>query len=79
VPDLTFAFYVFGKRTGAIAYNLAHSYAGPLLLGALGFTLVPGALPYAFIWAAHIALDRTLGYGLKYRTGFADTHLSNSV
>ena len=32
-----------------------------------------GAL--ALILLAHIAADRALGYGLKYATGFKDTHL----
>jgi hypothetical protein len=27
------------------------------------------------IWLAHIGGDRALGYGLKYPTGFEDTHL----
>jgi hypothetical protein len=27
------------------------------------------------IWIAHIGLDRAIGYGLKYPTGFRDTHL----
>jgi hypothetical protein len=27
------------------------------------------------IWVAHIGFDRLLGYGLKYETGFKDTHL----
>jgi hypothetical protein len=29
----------------------------------------------ALIWIAHIGIDRALGYGLKYATGFGDTHL----
>jgi hypothetical protein len=29
----------------------------------------------ALIWAAHIGVDRLLGYGLKYPTAFRDTHL----
>jgi hypothetical protein len=29
----------------------------------------------ALIWLAHIGLDRALGYGLKYGSGFRDTHL----
>ena len=29
----------------------------------------------ACLWAAHIGFDRGLGYGLKYPSGFADTHL----
>jgi hypothetical protein len=30
----------------------------------------------ALIWAAHIAIDRVLGFGLKYPTAFKDTHLN---
>ena len=29
----------------------------------------------ALIWGAHIGIDRLFGYGLKYPTGFKDTHL----
>jgi hypothetical protein len=29
----------------------------------------------AALWALHIGVDRALGYGLKYPTAFADTHL----
>lgn len=27
------------------------------------------------MWAAHIGMDRMLGYGLKYPEKFQDTHL----
>jgi hypothetical protein len=27
------------------------------------------------IWLAHIGIDRALGYGLKYSSGFPFTHL----
>lgn len=30
----------------------------------------------AAVWTAHIGADRLVGYGLKYPTGFGDTHLS---
>jgi len=33
----------------------------------------PALLSVAFIWLAHIGIDRALGYGLKYSTGFAFT------
>ena len=33
------------------------------------------ATQIALIWLAHIGVDRLLGYGLKYPTGFKDTHL----
>jgi len=32
-------------------------------------------LSIAMIWLAHIGIDRALGYGLKYSTGFNFTHL----
>ncbi len=33
------------------------------------------ALFFPLIWLAHIGFDRMLGYGLKYPSGFKDTHL----
>jgi hypothetical protein len=76
VPDLSFIAFLFGPRTGAFAYNAMHSTIGPLLLGAAAFALhQPLALSIALIWIAHVGFDRALGYGLKYASGFADTHL----
>jgi hypothetical protein len=75
-PDLAMLAYLIGPRAGALAYNLAHTFALALPLALVGFFLgsaVASAL--ALIWIAHIGLDRTLGYGLKYRSGFGDTHL----
>ena len=39
------------------------------------FAGVPIAAAGGLIWTAHIGFDRALGYGLKYPTGFGDTHL----
>jgi hypothetical protein len=73
-PDLSFLAYALGPRIGAAIYNIAHSYILPLILGCcLWFAGHSLAIP--LIWIAHIALDRALGYGLKYPTRFADTHL----
>ena len=33
------------------------------------------ALKLALIWLTHIGVDRAVGYGLKYPSGFKDTHL----
>ena len=75
-PDLSMVGYVAGPRVGAIAYDAAHTYAGPVALGTVGvFAGGDVAVQVALIWIAHIGVDRALGYGLKYRTGFADTHL----
>lgn len=76
LPDLSFAGYLAGPKVGAIVYNAAHSWVGVVLLAALGWmTGWTLAQPLALIWAAHIAIDRALGYGLKHRTDFKDTHL----
>jgi len=75
-PDLSMLGYLGGPRTGALTYDVAHTYVGPIALGLVG---VLGdldlATQLALIWLAHIGLDRLLGYGLKYPTGFKDTHL----
>lgn len=76
LPDLSFLAYLAGPRAGAAAYNAAHSYAGPLGLLALGVLgAMPGLLAIALVWCAHIGFDRALGYGLKYASGFRQTHL----
>jgi hypothetical protein len=74
VPDASMVGYLAGARVGAVVYNAAHSYAGPLLLAA-GLLLTGRALALPLIWLAHIGADRLVGYGLKYPTSFADTHL----
>jgi hypothetical protein len=75
-PDLSFVGYLAGPRVGAVAYNAVHVAVGPAVLAVAGLV---GEWPFcvaaAVVWAAHIALDRALGYGLKYPTGFGDTHL----
>lgn len=76
LPDASFAGYLFGPRIGALAYNIAHSTIGPLMLAALALAYPsPDSLPIAFIWLAHVGFDRALGYGLKKASGFHDTHL----
>ena len=75
-PDLSALGYLAGPRVGALTYDLAHTYAWPVALGVGG--VVGGsetAVQLALIWATHIGVDRLVGYGLKYPTGFKDTHL----
>jgi hypothetical protein len=76
VPDLSFAAYLAGPRFGTVIYNAAHSYLAPMALMVTGFAASePLILSIAMIWLAHIGIDRALGYGLKYSTGFGFTHL----
>jgi hypothetical protein len=78
-PDLAMLGYFAGPRVGAVIYNLAHSLALALALAGAGyFAGVPLAAAAGLIWIAHIGFDRALGYGLKYPTGFDDTHLGRT-
>jgi hypothetical protein len=75
-PDLFMLGYLLNVRVGAAAYNLAHALTVPLTLllaSYLQHWYIPTAI--ALIWTAHIAVDRLLGYGLKYPTFFKDTHI----
>lgn len=53
-----------------------HTYVPPVVL-AVGGVLADADVPVqvGLIWITHIGVDRTVGYGLKYPTGFKDTHL----
>ena len=76
VPDLFMLGFLVNKGVGAAIYNLAHWLVWPLTLIAVGYgegrmKLVAVGL----IWVSHITLDRMLGYGMKYPTGFKETHV----
>lgn len=76
-PDLSMVGYLAGPRLGSLSYNLIHTYTLPLALGSLGFWAdIRMALLIALIWAGHIGADRLVGYGLKFESGFKNTHLS---
>lgn len=75
-PDISMLGYLRGNHVGAIGYNVAHNWAtGALVLG-LGLAVSIPLLTFAgLILIGHVGMDRTFGYGLKYPTGFQDTHL----
>ena len=75
-PDLSMLGYLGGTTFGSATYNLAHTYALPVVLAAIGVVAdAELATEIGLIWLAHIGVDRALGYGLKYPTSFKDTHL----
>ena len=77
-PDVAFFGYLFGPHAGAAIYNVLHAMVGPLLLA--GWGMATGshfALEVSLIWMAHIGFDRAIGAGLKYATGFGDTHINH--
>jgi len=76
-PDLSALGYLINNRWGAISYNLAHLMALPIVLLIIGAAASNELLlSIALIWLAHIGMDRAVGYGLKYPSGFRDNHLS---
>ena len=76
VPDLSMLGYLAGPRVGAACYNLVHHKLLALLLGGAGWVLgQPALLLAGTVLLFHISLDRLLGYGLKYSSGFQDSHL----
>ena len=79
VPDLSMMGYLAGPFWGARIYNSIHAYAVPGSLAVCALLLHNGTLiALALIWANHIAVDRLLGFGLKYPAGFAWTHLGRT-
>lgn len=79
VPDIFMPGYLAGPRIGAMVYNLGHATIAPAALAACGLGIGhPLAVEIALIWVAHIGFDRLLGFGLKYPTAFAHTHLSRA-
>lgn len=75
-PDLAMTAYAAGPRVGAAAYDVVHTYALPVGIGAAGVVADSEAgVAVSLIWLTHIGVDRAIGYGLKYPSGFKDTHL----
>lgn len=76
IPDLSMLGYLKDSRVKALSYNLGHTHPLPAVL--VTFGVLAGSLLYVslgLIWFAHIGFDRMIGFGLKYPTGFRDTHL----
>jgi hypothetical protein len=75
-PDIGMLGYLFGNRAGAIVYNLFHHKGIAISVYLLGIYLsLPLCQLAGVILFAHSALDRVLGYGLKYDKVFKYSHL----
>ncbi len=72
-PDACMLGPLHGSRVGALADSGGHPYLLPAAVGGAGHS--PPALAVGAPWFAHVGIDRLAGYGLKYDTDFADTHL----
>ena len=75
-PDLGMIGYVINTKMGAFTYNLTHHKLVALVVIAIGFYLEDTLLQTAgVVLYGHSAMDRILGYGLKYSDDFKHTHL----
>ncbi|MDT3948385.1 DUF4260 domain-containing protein [Staphylococcus haemolyticus] len=74
VPDISMIGYAINKVIGSKLYNLGHTYVLPIIVALLYLiTNEETMLQISLIWLAHISMDRTIGYGLKYAIGFDKT------
>ena len=76
-PDIGLAAYATkSNRIGSIFYNAFHTYIFPALVIVSGNTVGNEVVvEIGLIFAAHIGMDRAVGYGLKYIAGPKPTHL----
>jgi hypothetical protein len=77
-PDISMLGYLINNSIGAIAYNLFHHKGVALLLAVAGYFFATDiVLATGILLFAHASFDRIWGYGLKYQTGFKNTHLGS--
>ena len=75
-PDLSMIGYIIGNKSGAFLYNLFHHKGVAILTYLAGIYFANSLIQLAgIILFTHSSMDRMMGYGLKYETGFKYTHL----
>lgn len=75
-PDLSMLAYLGGNKIGAIGYNFVHHKGIAIVVYLTGVYTNNVYLSFAgLILFGHSCMDRGMGYGLKYFSGFQDTHL----
>ena len=80
LPDVSMLGYLMNAKVGAFSYNLFHHKALAIAVGVVGWVLQNNELTLAGILLfGHSSMDRMIGAGLKYTTGFAHTHLNETA
>lgn len=76
VFDIGMIGYLSNPKHGSLTYNVMHNATIPTLFIAVGVLFdVKSVAIIGYVWTFHIAVDRALGFGLKYKTSFYRTHL----
>ena len=79
LPDIAMVGYFINPKIGAYLYNLLHHRLPAAVVACYG--LLSGNTYWqlaAIMLFAHIAMDRLMGYGLKYADGFNHRHLGTT-
>lgn len=75
-PDIGMLGYLVNPKAGSLLYNLFHHKGVAIVLLIAGLASNLSWLAFAgTLLLGHAALDRVLGYGLKYSDNFGHTHL----
>jgi hypothetical protein len=76
LPDISMLGYLVSTKVGAFTYNLFHHRGIAILIWGIGLLIGSTWIELiGVICFAHIAMDRVLGYGLKFSDHFKHTHL----
>ncbi len=76
--DVSMIGYLSGPGLGAVTYNVFHHWLPGFAVLGLGLFDGNDAIVVAgAVLVGHVGMDRMAGYGLKYPTSFADTHLGH--
>lgn len=74
--DIGMIGYIKNTKLGALTYNVSHNLTIPTLLVACGLLFdINWVAILGFCWTFHIAVDRSIGFGLKHQHSFNETHL----
>jgi len=77
-PDIGMIGYFFGNKIGAWSYNIFHHRGIAIAFYLIGIYATNSWLQLiGIILFSHAAMDRMMGYGLKYESGFKFTHLGS--
>lgn len=75
-PDIGMLGYIVNPKVGAVTYNLFHHKSVAIAIGVAGILLHEPVWQFTgLLLLGHSAMDRMLGYGLKYSDHFKHTHL----
>lgn len=76
LPDIGMLGYLVSPKIGAYSYNLFHHRLIAVAVLLSGWVLkIEWVTLTGIILFGHCAMDRMLGYGLKFEDGFHHTHL----